>query len=505
MTSVTPRSTEGDTAPAQPPTAVLTDTRPPTKAATGPGDLPPPRAGIWEALRPLVHRLHFYAGILVGPFLLVAATTGLLYTTTPTLEPIVHGQELFVDEVGPTTFAMDQQVAAARDAHPEGSVVQVRPPATPDRTTRVVLAVDDVPEGYTRTVFVDPYTLEVQGALPTFGEWLPVRAWFDDLHRNLHLGEAGRWYSELAASWLWVVALGGLAMWVARVARTRKARRLVVPEVRARSVRKRVLSWHGAVGTLAIVGLLGLSVTGLTWSERAGANISDVRAALSWGTPQIDTALPDADPSAEVQGGEHDHSGGAGSAATSDDVLTAGLGINGALAVARGEGLRDPLQITPPDGPGQAWTVSEVKRSWPLQQDSVAIDGRSGAVVDQLDFEGYPLPAKLTTMGISLHMGLLFGIWNQLALAALAVGLITLIVLGYRMWWLRRPTRALGRGPGPLPPRGGLRRAPTWLAVAVIALAAGVGWVLPWFGVPLAVFLLVDLLLAARARRRIAA
>ncbi|CCQ18212.1 PepSY-associated TM helix domain-containing protein [Rhodococcus sp. IEGM 1401] len=76
-----------------------------------------------------------------------------------------------------------------------------------------MLAVDDVPEGYGRTVFVDPYTAQVRGELTTFGEWLPVRAWIDELHRNLHLGDLGRNYSELAASWLWVVALGGLVLW----------------------------------------------------------------------------------------------------------------------------------------------------------------------------------------------------------------------------------------------------------------------------------------------------
>lgn len=37
---------------------------------------------------------------------------------------------------------------------------------------------------------------------------LPLRTWLDYLHRNLLLGDVGRVYSELAASWLWVTALG---------------------------------------------------------------------------------------------------------------------------------------------------------------------------------------------------------------------------------------------------------------------------------------------------------
>ncbi|MCM2416407.1 PepSY-associated TM helix domain-containing protein, partial [Streptomyces sp. RKAG290] len=39
---------------------------------------------------------HFYAGILIGPFLLVAAVTGLLYTATPQIEAVVYRQELTV-------------------------------------------------------------------------------------------------------------------------------------------------------------------------------------------------------------------------------------------------------------------------------------------------------------------------------------------------------------------------------------------------------------------------
>jgi len=41
-------------------------------------------------------------------------------------------------------------------------------------------------------------------------------------------------------------------------------------------------------------------------------------------------------------------------------------------------------------------------------------------------------------------MGTLFGIFNQIALALLAIGLIFIILWGYRMWWQRRPTRADG-------------------------------------------------------------
>ena len=42
---------------------------------------------------------------------------------------------------------------------------------------------------------------------------------------------------------------------------------------------------------------------------------------------------------------------------------------------------------------------------------------------------------------IAAHVGLLFGLSNQLALLAVAVGLAAMVVWGYVMWWKRRPTR----------------------------------------------------------------
>jgi uncharacterized iron-regulated membrane protein len=85
---------------------------------------------------------------------------------------------------------------------------------------------------------------------------------------------------------------------------------------------------------------------------------------------------------------------------------------------------------------------------------------------------------------------------NQLALAALALGLATLVVLGYRMWWQRRPTRATGLRPGPAIPPGGLARLPWPGLLAVAAVAVAVGWFLPLLGISLAAFLVVDLALA---------
>ncbi|MFD1654819.1 PepSY-associated TM helix domain-containing protein, partial [Pseudonocardia alaniniphila] len=354
-------------------------------------------------------------------------------------------------------------------AVPAGTITEIRPQSTPDGTTRVSFDAPGVRDGYTRTAFVDPYTGEVRGVLDTFGEWLPVRAWFDELHRTLMLGDVGRVYSELAASWLGVLALSGLTLWCVRHRNRLRVRRTLLPQGSARGL-TRLRSWHGSVGLWAAIGMLFLSATGLTWSQFAGTNVSDLREALNWSTPSVSQTL---------SGGTAGH-GSSGTdpaqmAGTADRVLTA----------ARAAGLSDPVAITP--GDGEAWVVKQVQRSWPEKQDAVSVDPTTGAIVDELRFADWPLAAKLARWGIDTHMGLLFGVANQIILAVLALGIICLVVWGYRMWWLRRPTRSAAM-PGP----AGNQRPGTGavLVVGLVAVAAGV--FLPVLGVSLLAFLLAD-------------
>ncbi|MER7015426.1 PepSY domain-containing protein [Saccharopolyspora sp. NPDC000359] len=423
----------------------------------------------WPALRPLVRRLHFYAGVFVGPFLVVTALTGLLYIFSPQLEQALYDHELHVPP-GPTTQSLATQVGVARDALPGAELAAVRPAPTPTDTTRVIFDNPDVAGSYYRTVFVDPHTTEVRGVLETYGssQSLPVRTWLAQLHRTLHLGEVGRVYSELAASWLWVVALGGLLMWVRR--KRSSARSLVAPRLRGAG-RRRVLSWHGSVGLWACAGLLFLSATGLTWSLFAGENVTQLRSALSWETPSVATDLP------------HPPSG---------DV-----GFDQVHAAAIAHGVTGPVEITAPDD--GAYKVEQTERHWPTQLDAVAVDPGSGQVVSELRFADHSLVAKLARWGVDAHMGLLFGLPNQLVLAALVLGLASMVGMAYRMWWLRRPTRGFGAPPE----RGAWRRVPGRVLAPIILAVAFVGYALPVLGASLLLFLAIDVALGARRRTEV--
>jgi uncharacterized iron-regulated membrane protein len=135
--------------------------------------------------------------------------------------------------------------------------------------------------------------------------------------------------------------------------------------------------------------------------------------------------------------------------------------------------------------------------------DAIAVDPTTGAVTARSHFADWPLLAKLSKLGVQAHMGYLFGPANQLLLTALALGLLCVIVWGYRMWWQRRPTRTDRPAPLGAPPARGTWRRLRWpLLVAGIMLTAVAGWALPEFGVTLATFLVIDVVGGLVRRRR---
>ncbi|MEV6348007.1 PepSY-associated TM helix domain-containing protein [Actinoplanes sp. NPDC051851] len=443
--------------------------------------------GVWSVLRPLLLRLHFYAGVLIGPFLLVAAVSGAIYAISPQVERVVYADLLEPRSGAANPVPLAQQVAAAARVTTVPNLVAVRP-APENGTTRVIFDDGSMAESYRHAVFVDPGSGDVLGQATVYGTSgaLPLRSWIDELHRSLHLGDVGRYYSELAASWLWVVALGGVALWVAR-ARARRSVRVALLPLSGTRGRARTRTWHGVLGLWTAAGFLALSATGLTWSQLAGENVTALRSALNWSTPSVST---DATAAAEeaASTGHAGHGGGAVATTGQVDVST----IDGVLAAARTARVdSDQVEIGLPVGAGKTWTVTEIHRAYPTSVDAAAVNPVTLEVTDVVRFADYPFMAKLARWGVDLHMGTMFGLANQIALAVLALVLAAMVVLGYRMWWQRRPTR--GRGfAGRAPARGTWRELPPWLIAVGIPVVFGIGWFLPLLGFSLLAFLAVD-------------
>ncbi|WP_152345981.1 PepSY-associated TM helix domain-containing protein [Brevibacterium sp. CFH 10365] len=452
----------------------------------------------------LLRRLHFYAGILVGPFILIAALSGALYAISPQLEKAVYAEQLYApptDHPLPLASQVEAANAVIGDAATPSAV---RPAPGPGNTTRVMYSDPSLGESESRAIFVDPGTAEVVGDLTVYGTSgaLPLRTWIDQMHRSLHLGDVGRLYSELAASWLGIVAAAGLVLWILRARRTKKPTAMLRPSRKHQGLR-RTFSWHSSVGVWAAIGMLFLSATGITWSQLGGDNVTKLRAALSWETPAVSTELGGASATG-VHAHHHGDSSSAEEAGSADNhaaidpadfdmMLSMGQDVNIDTGL---------VEILPPADDHSAWVVQEIQRSFPTKVDAVAFDPETMEVTDRVDFADYSVPAKLARWGIDLHMGSMFGLANQIVLFVLAVGIASMVVWGYRMWWQRRPKHEPSKRFGVVPARGALAKAPRWDLAVVVLAAVGIGWLLPMVGISLVVFVIFDVVLGVLARHR---
>lgn len=435
------------------------------------------------AFAALLKRLHFYIGLFVGPFLLVAALTGVLYALTPQIEEYLYADALHSDSRGPILPLAEQVARAQAHLDQEGlTVAAVRPAAQTGDTTRVMFSAPGLGESEHRAVFIDPVNGAVRGDMTVYGTSgvLPLRSWIDQFHRGLLLGDVGRLYSELAASWLWVAVVGGLVLWALRR--------------RAQPSAKRSLSgWHATAGLWLALGLLFFSATGLTWSQYAGDNIGVLRAWYGWSTPSVATHLgqaPGLPMAADAHAEHHMHM----PAHAAPVILQPAL-FDSVLASARSAGISAAkVEIRPAKAADKAWVVNEIDRRWPTRVDAVAVDPQSLQVVDQVRFAQYSMPAKLTRWGIDAHMGALFGLANQLLLVIVASGLAAMVVLGYLMWWRRRAT--LSRQPTLF---DAWRQLHAGGRAGVLLVAVAVSICLPVLGASLLCLAVGDVLVSLRA------
>lgn len=230
-----------------------------------------------------VWRVHFYAGMLVIPFLLMLAVTGtvILYE-----EPINNATDSHLRQVEPVGSALplDSQVEAVRLAYPDAAIGGVTPPSSDSRSTMMALATT---EGAAREVYVNPYTGEVLGS-KIYHDDIPGLA--RKLHGNLLFGwkvpvltlagltgdgplttkvDVGDLMIELMTCWGIVLVVSGLYLWYPRKRSANKA--LIKPRL-AKKGRARWRDLHAAPGVLLAPILLFLILSGLPWSGFWGGN-----------------------------------------------------------------------------------------------------------------------------------------------------------------------------------------------------------------------------------------
>jgi uncharacterized iron-regulated membrane protein len=442
-----------------------------------------------NALYRTIWRWHFYAGLLVIPFILILSVTGAAYL----FKPQVERWEERAWRGLPTAQAVspDAQRDAALAAFPGAMFHSYRLPQEAGDAALIHLG---LPDRSMRDVFVSPAG-KVVGALDPDRRIMQV---VHDIHGELLLGERGSWLVELAASWAIVMILTGLYLWWPR---GRGLAGVVWPRLGSGKVFWRDL--HAVTGFWVAGLALVLLVTGLPWAGVWGSAFKSVREEMGWMKGQQDwtlggkaPAVGDSDPHAMHR--EHDHAAMMAAGMPMADHSGHGMSpvlLSEIVARAQARTLAFPVIVTPPGAPGRfgakdspAWTVRSDTQNRPLRA-SLTFDAMTGAETSRETFADKHAIDRVVGYGIAWHEGQLLGWVNQLVGVLTALMLVTLAVSGFVMWRRRKPEDRLGAPPLPAVPAriGGV-------VAIVLALAA----LLPLLALSLIVLWALERLVLAR-------
>lgn len=437
------------------------------------------------ALHRTIWRWHFWAGLVVAPFLLVLSATGAIYLFNDEINDALY-PELRLVTPQAQAVPVSTMIRAALAAHP-GAVSRVDLPAAPGRAAVVYVA---PAAGEPLRVHVDPGSGRVLGAL-VYAHTLVGFA--DEMHGSLMAGTVGDRVVELAACWALVLLGTGLFLWWPR-GRWQAAGTLW-PRLRGGG-RRWWRDLHGPVGLWTAALIAFLIVTGLPWAGVQGDVLQRVSAAAEVGYPPsfrthnmpgsvpMKQALGEAPWTLEQAPMPRSHAGHAGhEAPPATNEADAIAGVDRATAALAARGLTGGYRLFLPAGPTGVYTAFTYPDR-PEGQTTLYLDRYSFAAIGpEVRFADYGWVGRATELGVQLHMGNYFGRANQLLMLLPCIAIWVLTVSGIAMWWKRRPAGRIGA-----PPR--LSGARTGALAGLLAVAA---LALPLFGASLIVVAAADL------------
>ncbi|WP_458095134.1 PepSY-associated TM helix domain-containing protein [Roseomonas sp. WA12] len=453
-----------------------------------------------RSLYGMIWRWHFYAGLLVVPFLVVLSLTGTVYLFEREINDALQPGLRFASSVSAPSVSASAMVSAAEEAYSGGRVTRIDTPEGPGRTAQLFLTTG---QGEALRVFVDPPTGQVLGS-HVYERTLVGFA--DRMHGSLLLGDFGDAIVELAASWALILVLSGAYLWWPR---GRRMSGKWFPRLRAR----RRPFWrdiHQVVGLYTGALVVFLVITGLPWATVWGGKVlSPISNAVGLGYPEgsrrpmqstagpVAATMSDAPwtlqqapmPTSaagavcEANHASHHHEGGPTCSATSAVSLDRAVGI---LADA---GMPGGYRLSLPRGERGVYMAVAYPHQ-PEGQRTVHIDQYSGEILGDVGFREYGAVAKLVELGVAIHMGRYFGLANQLLMLLPCIGILTLVTTGIVMWWKRRPKGELAAPP----------RVPRPVPGSLLAIIIGLGILFPLTGASMLIIAAADAVLGMRRR-----
>lgn len=378
-----------------------------------------------------VWRWHFFASLIVIPFVLWQSATGVLYLWSRELASLTHPGLVEV-AAGVQRASYQQQLEAVLAHEPRDRLQAIELGDDPTRSTAFFFRDTN---GLAYPAFADPYTGVYLGRVES-------THWMRGLSRGLHGGWPiqpwGSYLLELGASWAIVMALTGLYLWWPRHGSGLAG--VLVPRLRA-GPRVFWRDLHATVGVWFALILMAFLVSALPWTTLWGGKLlGSIQAATGQESPV----------GFFFAGGDQHHAAAPGAPAHAHhrhapDAQTSGLTLDEIVQKAREAGVRGQIEILVALDGGPV----NLRDDHPRAYDEVwlQLDGRSGAVQTRVTWSDFPAIPRMIAFGIDLHEGHFFGRINQVFNTLFAASLVWLSVTGFMGWYRRRPQGGLSPPP----------------------------------------------------------
>ncbi|MDK4739887.1 PepSY-associated TM helix domain-containing protein [Rhizobium sp. LEGMi198b] len=420
-----------------------------------------------------IWRWHFFAGLLVIPFMLNLAITGSLYLFKDQIADTFYAHRNIVADTG-SMLTPQQIVDAAVAAVPGSEPASYREAPSGNRSAVVTVSKD----GQSTIVYVNPHNGEVLASIGSKQEfnWVVKR-----IHSLEYFGKWTNRIVEIVGGFALMLVVTGIYLWWPR---QQRGGVLSVRGTPSRRVFWRDL--HAVTGAITGIGIFFLAFSGMPWSGYWGANVNAWLTAHDLGTP---AALWDSVPkSAKVT---QDIVSPAGWVVENapvplSDIAAAQaakpIDLNKAVEIMHGLGMALGSDLAIPTDETGVYTASHYLGNLGNER-TVHIDQYSGKPLVDLSFAQYPALGQAIEWGINVHQGQEWGLFNQLLMLATCMAIILSCVTAIAMWWKRRPAGRLGVPP--MPPQKCVYVG-LWLIVIVFGAA------FPLTGLAVVVMLLFD-------------
>ncbi|NMM46099.1 PepSY domain-containing protein [Rhodospirillaceae bacterium KN72] len=437
----------------------------------------PSAAAVNTPLYRAVWRWHFYAGLIVLPFMILLAVTGGLYLFKDEINDAFYSDLRRVEPAATAFLTPSELTASALTAHP-GKLKAYLPPAAPDRAAQIRIATED---GQKNVVYVNPYSGAVLGS-----DWdagfagSPLMWTIRKLHSLEYVGWLGNRVIECVAGWAILLTVTGVYLWWPR------GRKEGVLKPRLTRGRTMWRDFHAVTGIYAAAFIVFLATTGLPWSGYWGKNFYDLSYSAGLGMPD---GYWDKYPTSTVLTGEaldrapwilENQPMPLSKAA---EGIPAGL--DAVVRIVEDMGIHPGYALSMPNGPTGVFTASVYPDDITYER-VIHLDQYTGEVLFDMGLADLGALGRAAEWGISVHMGQEFGTANQIAMLLACIVIVLMAISAIVMWWKRRPVGSLGAPRVPADWR---------IPRAILGIAVVAGLFFPLVGLSMLVALTVELLL----------